>query len=177
MKSLLLPSLFVLFATSTFAQNSPNHVHPPVAKSNSAQQTVKPADKQLTENITLKLKGAMQGMDDLNLDIEMSGVGPEFMSDFAGNKPNPDDSLPAPIFTIQASVLKVASGYKVNYAVGARVAVTTTASSNSSQGVVSANIQFRDLMVTGTVIVTPGKPLVISKINGKELTLEIIEAE
>jgi hypothetical protein len=156
-------------APSPVQNNRPGRANPATVRA-----TTIPAAEALTKNVTLTWKGTFQGMTEV--DFEMTGVGPKFVSDFAAKKADPDDSLPPAIFTINATLTKAADGYRVTYSVGARIAIPTSTFSRPGGGT-STNIEFRDLVISGTAIVKPGKSLVLSKLNDKELTLEITETE
>jgi hypothetical protein len=189
MKTFLYYALVVLLPAVTFAQKPDSRVRrtpvPPGAArgsggiapspvQNNRSGRNNPAAEALTKNVTLTWKGTFQGMTEV--DFEMTGVGPKFVSDFAAKKADPDDSLPPTIFTINATLTKAADGYRVAYSVGARIAIPTSTFSRPGGGT-STNIEFRDLVISGTAIVKPGKSLVLSKLNDKELTLEITETE
>lgn len=194
MKTSLFCSLVILLAGATSAQTPEPQVRrvPPVpgaaprvspnSTPHNRQGRAKPAmlesapnpGEALPRNVTLKWKGTFQGTTDV--DFEMTGIGPKFSSDFSTKKRDPEDPLPPTIFAINATVTEVEGGYRVDYRIGARIAVPTSTFSRPGGGT-STNIEYRDLMISGTAIVEPGKPLALSKLNEKELTLEIAETE
>lgn len=119
------------------------------------------ASKELTENITIRLQGSVS--DGPPLDLSLTGIGPIFQADVvAGDK-----------FTIlshQYSVKPAGSGYKVEYSIGLRIRMEMAQTGNS------VSYEFRDVSVTGTVMVKEGERVVISKNGDRELALTLSKA-
>jgi hypothetical protein len=111
----------------------------------------------LAENMTLQLQGSVVGGPEL--DLAMTGIGPLFRGDVvAGDDPA--------IVTHTYTVVTAGDGYKVDYSIGLRLQVE-----KKSDGRV--NVEFHDVVVTGTAMVEEEKTLVISKNGDRELSLTL----
>jgi hypothetical protein len=108
------------------------------------------------------------------MDLVFTGTGPRFQTDIV-TEAGEDDLAPINI-TFQAVVSPKSGGYQAEYSLGARIAVKSNLS-RSSTGQTSTNIEYRDVNLIGTVYLKPGKAVVLSKINDKELTMTIDLAE
>jgi hypothetical protein len=107
--------------------------------------------------MTLQLQGSVVGGPEL--DLAMTGIGPLFRGDVvAGDDPA--------IVTHTYTVVTAGDGYKVDYSIGLRLQVE-----KKSDGRV--NVEFHDVVVTGTAMVEEEKTLVISKNGDRELSLTL----
>lgn len=134
-----------------------------------------PVSADLGRNITLQFQGSLLGSTDL--DLTLTGCGPQFTTDFA--RPSPKEGSPANVITISAVVRETVGGLRVEYSLGTRMAFETS-SQTAPGGRVARNFEFRDMVLTGAVVVKAGEQVVLSKLDDKTLTLtmnEVTKAE
>lgn len=147
---------------SKAASSTSSRPAPPVR---STRPTVRSAaierpSNHLSENITIQLQGSVVGGPEL--DLSMTGIGPVFRGDLvAGDDPT--------IVTHTYTVVKSGEDYKVEYSIGLRLKVENKEDER-------VNIEYRDVVVTGTALVKEGKRLVISKNGDRELALTLGKA-
>ncbi len=146
----------------------PRSSTPPATNSGRRAPAAPPA-QELGRNITLHFQGSLLGS--IDLDLTLTGCGPQFSTDFA--RPAPEGT-PAPIVTVSALVRETVGGLRVEYTLGVRVALETSAQAVPG-GRVARNYEFRDLNLTGAVVVKAGVPIVLSKLGDKTLTLTMDE--
>lgn len=175
MKIIVVPLLVLLSSTAFAQENRPSRVRrvptPPIP-TRPATSPAKPSTSgktDLSTNITLAFKGTLPGSGET--DIELTGCGPKFLAELV-TAPDNDPDMPDPIVTISATVIEDGELFRVDYSLGSRIA-TVTSTMQGPDKKVSRNIAFRDMMIHGTVIAKPGKPVVISKVNDKSLTLTL----
>jgi hypothetical protein len=125
-----------------------------------------PAKTPIKRNITIQVGGNFQGF--VPMDLALTGTGPTFRTDLITRSSESD--IPPTVITFEAHIDDQGKSYQVEYSLGARIAVKTGAVQRQG-GSTSYNIEYRDIVLTGTVALTPGEPVVLSKLNGKELTL------
>lgn len=176
MKTILL-SLLVLLPLSAYAQTRSAPARP---NPRATPATVRPARNAppaaarvhgLPSNVTLNLKGSLQGQ--FPIDIELTGCGPLFRTD-APVENVAEEGTPPPILNIEFVVTQSENSYRLEYSVGARVAVTTS-SQTGADGATQRNISFRDLSLGGSAIIKMGETLTLSKIDGKRLAITMTE--
>jgi hypothetical protein len=192
MKSILLLALLLPVPLSTSAQDpagppvpagSPRRVvMPPDANQSTVLRpqaipgiesgaSARVAFRGLSQNVTLTIKGVLQGL--VHVDLELTGCGPEFLTDYH-TPAEPDSELPAPVMTVRVTLVETDDGYHAEYSLGARIAqVSSRQQSPGSGGAV--NIEFRDLILKGAARVKSGEPVAVSKIGGKTLELKVTE--
>lgn len=134
---------------------------------------VQPAIATPARNITLTWQGSLAGSFDI--DLEMTGCGPQFTANLTVPDPSGPD-VPPTILTVSSVVTKAGDTYRVNYSVGARIAIKTP-TRGKVPNTVGYNFEFRDVMMSGDVILSLGKPVTISKSQGKSLVLSLSEPE
>lgn len=164
MKTHLLTISFLL-ALPLLAQN-PGQV--PVPNQQRVRQPINPQPqqnqplqsevvKELEENITIRLQGTVTSGSEI--DLSLSGVGPQFTADQVIN----DDT----VLTCQYLVSETESGYKVAYTVGTRIKVVTQTNQNST------NYEYRNVSISGNVLCSAGRPVVLVRNGSKPLQLTI----
>jgi hypothetical protein len=127
----------------------------------------------LSEDVVFHVKGSFQGRFDLDLKLP-AGRGPTFViNNKTMSGEGPVEERP-PIVGIRATVSELDGGYRVDYRIGARVTVATEAP-EQAEGArkLLRNIEFRDVIIEGGVLVKPGEAVVINKIQDKELSLTL----
>lgn len=126
---------------------------------------------EITENIVLQLKGDFQTI--AALDLELTGVGPRFNTNLV--LPSTEEKTPPVIISFDSIVTLAESGsYQVDYTLSARIAITTAHSSAPHPGApTTRNVEYRDVSLSGSVKLVQGKPVTLSKVDGKALTLGI----
>lgn len=155
-------------AAETLPQNTTKRVVRPRLVKN--PQSAKPS--KLSENITLQLIGNLHGLAPIS--ISLTGTGPEFLTDTIIGPL--EENSPPPIARFQATVIQLEnSDYSVAYTLSARIGIVTSTTLNKDN-TPRKNYEFRDVSQSGSVILTQGKPTVISNINGEALTLQISSA-
>ena len=181
MHKILLSSLLVALPLSAFAQDRTNDrrrvVLPPSSRTTAPNPAPvvavkRPSVPGLSRNVTLSVSGMLQGL--LHVEVELTGSGPEFTTDYSQPAP-PDSNLPPTIISISAALTEIEGGYYVSYSLGARVPEVTNRVT-SSNGQLSASISYRDLKLKSAVRIKMGESVVISRIGGKPLVLKISEA-
>lgn len=93
------------------------------------------------------------------IDLSLSGIGPKFTADQVIN-----DDL---VLTCQYGVSETETGYRVSYSVGARIKMVTQRSPNST------NFEYRDVIITGNVLCSDDRPVVVVRNGSKPLQLTL----
>ena len=178
MKRLLIILLTVTCPQWVVAQSAPRSRVPsspgqvrqaPVPRSKPAPRSAAAESERLRENITLQISGDFQGL--LPLELELTGVGPLFSTDLAIESADP--KMPPNVITFQATVRKENDArFHVDYSLGARISLKTSAVKRPD-GTESFNIEYRDVVLRGTVLLKKGAQVTISKLNGKELKISV----
>jgi hypothetical protein len=152
----------ILLAVSCFlvlplvAQDAPRVAgRPPVVPSPTTQASEE--GRTLKENITIRLHGTTTNGTDI--DLSLSGIGPSFTADQVVN----DDTM----LTCEYVVSETETGYRVSYSVGARIKVPTQANPNTT------NIEYRDIIIRGTVLCSKKKAHVLVQNGTKSLKLTV----
>lgn len=141
----------------------------PRYKPASVPATVAAGTEGVGENVTLRVSGNFQGV--MPLDFELTGAGPVFATDLIAK--NEDPKMPANVVSFEATVGKAKdAGFQVDYSLGARIAIKTSGFKRPD-GSESYNLEFRDVVLRGTVLLRNGVPMTIIKLNGKELKIGV----
>jgi hypothetical protein len=114
-------------------------------------------------NLTISLEGTTTTGS--TIDLQLTGVGPKFMADqMIGEEGS--------VLTCQYTVAKEEKGYRVAYSIGVqlRVAVSVVQGEKGR-----TNYQYRDVSLSGTVLCSPGVPVVIVRNAKKPLQLTVAE--
>lgn len=81
--------------------------------------------------------------------------------------------MPPNVLSFQATVRKENDAkFHVDYSLGARIGLKTSVVKRPD-GTESFNIEYRDVVLRGTVMLKKGAPVTISKLNGKELKISV----
>lgn len=132
-----------------------------------------PSVPPLSGNVILAFEGSFGGNAVMN--IALTGCGPRFVADLV--LPAPADSdMPPPVITIEAVIREQGEAYQVECQVGARIAVVAGESS-APGGRVGRSIEFRNMTLSSTVLAKPGRPIVLSKVGERALTLSVTRLE
>lgn len=158
MKSILLATACLL-TLPLMAQNQP--VPRPAVRVPTINSQTSTDTPELKENITLRLQGNIATVSDINLSL--TGIGPRFAADQMT-----DDGT---ALTCQYVVSETDAGYKVSYSISARVKVATQSTPNST------NYEYRDVLISGTVICVVGRPVVLVRNGSKPLQLTIAKED
>lgn len=106
------------------------------------------------------------------MDLELTGVGPRFQTEIIIDSPEEAKELPHTIITFTAHLKQEGERHRIEYSVGARIPLKTTGNGKGAY-----NIEFRDIILSGNVVVKADETLVLSKVNGHELTLKLSKAK
>ncbi len=118
--------------------------------------------KVLTENISIHLQGtASEGTD---LDLSLTGIGPIFQADVVTGDTHT-------ILSHSYSVKPNGSGYTVEYNIGLRIRMEVARSKQTS------SYESREVSLNGTVLLSEGAKVVISKNGVQELSLSVSKAK
>lgn len=180
MKSIVL-SLLVLLPLGAFAQNRTAPPRPAQYVQRAAAGTTRSARVTsataarvpgLALNVTLTLKGSLQGL--FPVDLEFTGCGPTFSSDAPLPAVAKVDT-PAPILKVEFHVMESRNAYRIEYSVGARVAQPVKQQRDPARPL--KTIEYHDLALRGSAIIKIGEAVTLSSIAGKSLTLSMTEAK
>lgn len=114
-------------------------------------------------NLTISLEGTTTTGS--VIDLQLTGVGPQFMADQMIGEDGP-------VLTCQYTVSKNDKGYRVSYSIGVQLRIATSVTQGEKQ---MTNYQYRDVSLSGTVLCTPGVPVVIVRNAKKPLQLTVAE--
>lgn len=139
---------------------------PVVAQSKRPQAPPVAAKAPAKRNITLHWNGSFGNI--LDLDLELTGSGSVSEINCAGAIDEKSD-IPAPIIKISSIVNESDGAYELEYSLGARVALKTTTKSPDHPPVHS--FEFRDMKLSGSIVLKPGQAVTIANNHGKKLTV------
>jgi hypothetical protein len=158
MKATLL-AVSCFLALPLIAQEAPRAPQP--RRSSGTLQIPSEAEA-LKENITIRLHGTTTT--GTEIDISLSGIGPSFTADQVVN----DDTM----LNCQYVVSETETGYRVTYSVGVRIKIAAHKTQNST------NYEYRDVVISGTVLCSVDRPQVLVRNGSNPLQLTITkEAE
>jgi hypothetical protein len=114
-------------------------------------------------NLTVSLEGTTTTGS--VIDLQLTGVGPTFMADQMIGEDGP-------VLTCQYTVTKDEKGYRVAYSIGVQLRIATSVVQGEKS---MTNYQYRDVSLSGTVLCSPGVPVVIVRNAKKPLQLTVAE--
>jgi hypothetical protein len=162
MKKPILVAAVCLFALPIMSQTeAPRRV--PLPRVGSAPAAASGHDAGLTNNISVLLEGSITA--DSVVNLSLTGSGPKFSADQVLE----DETILRTEYLISTS----GNGYSVEYAVAARVKVKTGAANDQRP----PTFEYRDVSITGNVICSLDKPIVLIRNGARSLQLTIKKEE
>lgn len=165
--------LAVALCAPLAAQNQPNNppmprgrvVAPPQPQAQPGQPYVRqdPDVKAPDSNLTISLEGTTTTGS--LIDLQLTGVGPTFMADqMIGEEGS--------VLSCQYTVSKGEKGYRVSYSIGVQLRLPTSVVHGEKE---VTNYEYRSVSLSGSVLCTPGVPVVIVRNAKKPLQLTLAE--